>query len=245
MEENAFDLDENGEIIYSGTITCEDNLFGADDLESEIVDDAENVDTIIDTGNLFADEMEDQKDVSEDIPETSVDLENGVESDRAISVVLSDDLTEALLSSTTPAGGALTSTTLDYFDRVVGSLPSGYVYVAYRTDSDSSYNGVLYYGKNYTVKNDVVSFGSDARQIRVERVTSGSSYSYYTTYKEYSAADVQVSFSRSGDVVYYSNAEIGYPILGGYDKPLGIGTYLTVGIVVAFAVAVLGKILRR
>ncbi len=239
----SFSLDDDGNIIYDGQVS-DDNLFGSENLESEIGENAEDVIANVDSGNLSESEMEGEAVDSEGSTETGNFDEISDSGDRVVSVALSDELTQALISSTTPAGGALTSSTLDYFDRVVGSLPSGYVYVAYRTDSDSSYNGVLYYGKNYSVRDDVVSFGLDARQVRVERVSS-STYNSYTSYKEYSAEDVVVNLSRSGDVIYYSNASVGYPILGGYDKPIGLSTYLAVGLVVAFAVAVLLKLIKR
>lgn len=242
--ENMFELNEDGEISYSGIVSDDNNLFGVDEIEeSEIVENGNNVDTVIDSGNLIADEIQDSEDLEEDETKISEDVDNSGSADSPLYVELSDELTEALISASTPAGGSLASGTVDYFDRIVGGLPSGYVYVAYRTDTDYSYNGVLYYGKSYTVNGDTVTFGDGARQVRVER--SGSNYNTYTTYKEYSADDVVINLSRSGDVVYYSNASIGYPLLGGYDKPVDIGICLSVGLVVAFAVAVLFKIIKR
>lgn len=238
MQENAtpnlFNVDEYGNIIYE-----QNEPSVNEDLESEDLENGEYVDSDASQGDLSADEIED-----EEIP--SQTQENLVVSfgDDAVPVVLSDEVTAALLDATTPAGGTLASSTLDYFDRIVSGLPSDAIYVAYRTDSDSNYDGVLYYGDDYNLSSDTVIFGKDSRQIHVERVSSGG-YSTYTNYTEYDAEDVEVNLSRSGDVVYYSNIDAGYPILGGYEKPFNLSPYLVVGLVTALAVVVLQKLICK
>lgn len=160
-----------------------------------------------------------------------------------VPVVLSEEVAEALLAST-PASGSLSSSTIDYFDRLVDGLPSDYCYVAFRNDSDDSYAGSIVYGDDYDVSGNTVVFGEGAVEIAVSR-SSGSSYSSYITYDASDASDSVVNLGQSGTILYYTNAVPGYPILGSGARPLEIGAFVTVGLVSAIAVAVLTKLLNR
>lgn len=247
VDNNAtlFEVNENGEIIYNGgenTASDSDVIMSEQDenlFSSEGVTDGEYVDSYVDSGDISATEMESEE-VSEEVQETMV-VSLG---DDALPVVLSDEVTTALLNATTPASGTLANTTLDYFDRIVSGLPYDAVYVAYRTDEDSNYDGVLYYSEDYSISGDSVTFEGEARQVHVERVSS-SGYSTTTRYTEYEADGVSIDLSRSGDVVYYSNVQVGFPILGGFEKPFELSPFLVVGLIAAMAVVVLQKLILK
>ena len=235
MEENSvslFEINENGEVVY-------DSVTESTDTESEVLENGNDVVENADTGTVLSDEVESEE-VSEETQETVVLGGNG----DAVPVVLSDEVTTALLDATTPASGSLASSTLDYFDRIVSSLPTDYVFVAYRTNADNSYDGVLYYGDDFDISDNTIVFGNGSRQIHVERTTD-SGYSAVTEYLEYDATDTSITLSRSGDVVYYTNVGVGYPVLGGYEKPVEFSMFLVVGLVSAMAVVALQKLILR
>ena len=233
METSLFEITENGEIIY-------------EDIDEQIIEEGEGADNgesvveDVGEGNILPGALE-----NEEVPETAQEtvLLNLSDGD-AVPVVLSDEITTAIIDSMTSAGGALSSSTLEYFDRVVSSLPSDYKYVAYRTSEDNSSDGVLYYGGDYDVTGNCISFGEDAYQVRVQRV-SQNGYNNVTEYYCYSAADVDVYYSQAGDTVYYTNAEIGYPVLGSVVQPVGYGFCLTVGLVCSLSVVVLQRLLLK
>lgn len=233
METSLFEITENGEIIY-------EDIDEQITEEGEGADNGESVVENVGEGDILPGALEDEE-VLETTQETVLlNLSDG----DAVPVVLSDEVTTAIIDSMTPAGGALSSSTLDYFDRVVSSLPSDYKYVAYRTSTDNSSDGVLYYGDDYEIDDNCISFGEDACQLRVQRV-SQSGYNNVTEYNCYSAVDVDVYYSQAGDTVYYTNAEVGYPVLGSVVQPVGYGFCLTVGLVCSFAVVVLQRLLLK
>ncbi len=196
MESNntsLFGIDESGNLTYVEGSEADGDL--SIDAGSE--------------GDVLSDQTTDSvEDVPEDSVLDAVDLVDG-----SVPVALSAEV-EAAIASIAPSAGSLASSTLDYFDRVVEGLPEDAVYVAYRTDADNSTNGVLYYASEYDLADGVVLFGSDA--VRLEVVRESTSYNSYTTYNRSLADGVEVDYSAaSTDVVYYTNAAEGYPILGG------------------------------
>lgn len=230
MEEDVslFELNDDGLITYNPVDDGEE--FQNGDVIFEDVD--QGVDLPVEVENTEVSQTEEEI--------TVLSLGDG----DAVPVVLSDEVTQAIIESMTPAGGSLGSTTLEYFDRVVSSLPADYKYVAYRTSTDSSYDGVLYYGDDYRIEDGFISFGDDAKQIHVQRI-SQNGYNNITEYESYDASNVDVYFSQSGDVVYYTNAEVGYPVLGSLPKTIGFSTLLVVGLVSSMAVVILQKILLK
>lgn len=206
--------------------------------ESEVFENGDDVAEISAEGIFEPDTVED-----EEIFSQTQEIVVANDPDNAVPVVLSDEVSEALIEALTPAGGSLGSTTLDYFDRLTGSFPSDYVYVAYRMSSSNSYDGVMYFGDNYDFDGTTISFGKNAVQVCVQRVTSYGSTT--TEYTQTDAEGVDVTLSKDGQVVYYTNAEVGYPVLGGYSQPLGISPFLVVGLLSAMASVILAKLLIR
>lgn len=254
---SIFEVDENGQITYEPSESEVNGSYMAAEVEadasasdsgtneaqiveSEVLEDGNNVIENVDTGNILPDALESE----EILAQTSETGESGDGGSNYSVSLLSDEVETTIVEALTPASGSLGSTTLDYFDRIVSSLPSDCAYVAYRTNSDNSYDAVLYYGDDYEFDGTTLSFGDGARQIHVER-TSNSSYSAITEYYEYGAEDTAVNLSKSGDVIYYSNADVGFPLLGGIVKPFDISPFIAVGLLSAMAVAVLQKVFLR
>lgn len=158
-------------------------------------------------------------------------------------VTLSAEQSAVLLASS-PASGSLNSRTIDYFDRLVSGLPSDYCYVAFRNSSDDAYAGTIIYGKDYDCNGNTVVFGKGAVEIDVSRV-SGSGFSSYIRYNALDASDSYVDISQSGNILYYTNAIEGYPILGDSGRVFDVSPFLVVGLISAIAVAVLTKLLNR
>ena len=239
MEQDVslFSVDETtGEIVYEPS---EEETAAA---ESEVLEDG-NV--VIETDNVG-----DMVQAPENVPETLVETEEDpAEMDvldvgtSAVPVVLSEDVTAAILAAT-PAGGSIGSTTLDYFDRIVSGLPYDYKYIAYRTNSDNSYDAVLYYGDDYEVSENMITFGDNAVQVEVERLSS-SGYNTETYYTAADISDTSVSFNQSGTVLYYTNAVPGYPVLGGYEQPAGSAPFLTAALIGAMCLVVLQKLILK
>lgn len=229
---SLFEVNENGEVLYTSS-----------DDESEVLEDAG--DSLFSTDEV-GDLLDDQEDLSENLEDTQEDSSNVdllPSGDSGVPVVLSEDVTAAILAST-PAGGSIGSTTLDFFDRVVSGLPADYKYIAYRTSSDNSYDAVLYYGDDFDISDDLITFGDGSTQIYVERVSS-SSYSAETKYVCSEISDVSVDFYQSGSVIFYTNAAVGYPILGGYEMRKDYGFFIVPALIGALAVVVLSKLMFR
>ena len=132
---------------------------------------------------------------------------------------VSEQLAQALLASS-PASGSLSSSTIDYFDRLVSGLPEDYVYVAYRNDSDDSYAGTILYGDDYDLSGgDTIVFGADSVCVNVSRISHGG-YNNYITYDTTDASGSVVTVVYSGTVLYYTNAFEGYTVIGGDERPV-------------------------
>lgn len=223
---SLFEVDpETNEIIYNQ--------------EEESGESGNNVDQTGDQGSVLQPETLDPAQVQEN---QMVVLDPDSLGDSGIMLLSEDDLTALAVNA--PAAGSLNSSTINYFDRLVDGLPSDYVYVAYRIDVDDAYAGTIIYGDDYAANNGSIVFGEGAVQIDVSRVT-GSGYSNYIQYDRTDASDAVITVSQSGNVLYYTNAFEGYPILGAGSRPFEIAPYLVVGIVAAFAAAVLNKLLNR
>lgn len=243
QEASLFEInEETGEVTY----TPSEDETAADQEETAAESEVENV------GNDSAstDNVGDVVQAPEDLEETVVETEEEASvvdlldsGDSAVPVVLSEEVTAAILAAT-PAGGSIGSSTLDYFDRVVSGLPADYKYIAYRTNSDNSYDAVLYYGADYEISGNVITFGEDAMQLDVVRVSS-SGYGTETNYTASQVSDTSVSFSQSGTVVYYTNAVEGYPVLGGVVRSIGYAPLLTSALIGALAVVLMSKLLFR
>lgn len=224
---SLFDVNENGEMVY---MPGEENG---------------NVGDVSAPSDEVGDMVLDPEDVPENVVETeeetsSLDfLDAGGD---GVPVVLSEEVTAAILAAS-PAGGSIGSSTLDYFDRVVSGLPAHYKYIAYRTNSDDSYDAVLYYGSDFEVSDHSIVF-EDAVQLEVDRVTT-SGYNNETRYYSNQVSDVLLNFEQSGNIVYYTNAAVGYPVLGGVVYSLGFAPLLSTALIGALSVVLLSKLLFR
>lgn len=116
------------------------------------------------------------------------------------------------------------------------------LYIAYRDNTDSSYDGVLIYGNHYDFNNGVITMGKDSVCVDVSRVSS--SYNAVTSYDRYSADGLSVDLSYTGSVVYYSNLD-GYPVLGGYSAPVGYSPFIIAALICSLLSVVLTSILKR
>ncbi len=229
---SLFEVNENGEVIYNPV----------DSLESESVDNGNVVDQIDNFRNL----VQGPSTVSSNNLEIEADpsevafLDSG---DSGVPVVLAEEVTAAILAAS-PASGSIGSSTLDYFDRIVSGLPADYKYIAYRTSSDDSYDAVLYYGNDFEVSGNVITFGDHTTEIEVVRGNT-SGYNSETFYYATDVSDTSISFSQSNSVLYYTNAVSGYPVLGGYEQPVGTGSFLSAALIGALCLVVLQKIFLR
>ena len=251
---SLFEVNENGEIVYEQNEGVVDGSAAPEDAtqypaaadpetspeENEVLIDGIDVDKIIDSGTDVSNEIQDtQMDSPEE--ETGGTSSGGDEYNISL---LSDEIQELLVNTLSPASGSLGSSTIDYFDRVVSGLPSDYKYIAYRTDNDDSYDGVLYFGDDYEVENNVITFGEDTTQLRVVRESS-SGYNQVTNYYESSVDGASISYNLNGSTVYYTNAEVGYPLMGGYEKPFDYSPLIAVGLLCVMALAILQKIFLK
>lgn len=206
--------------------------------EEESINDGNNVDQTGSEGSVLQPEASDPAQAQEEM----VDLADLSDTDTGI-MLLSDEGIAALAINA-PAAGSLNSSTIDYFDRLVDGLPSDYIYVAYRYSEDDAYAGTIIYGEDYDTNEYSIVFGEGAVQIDVSRVT-GTGYASYIQYEKFDASDSVVSLSQSGNILYYTNAMVGYPILGSGARALEIAPFVAVGLIAAFASAVLHKLLNR
>lgn len=219
---SLFDVDpDTNEIIYS---------------ESEVLEN--------ESGDLSATDSSSGSVLSseEEISETQVS--DTVDSNSGGTVFTLSAEQSAVLLASSPASGSLNSSTIDYFDRLVSGLPSNYCYVAFRNNTDDSYAGTIIYGKDYDCNGNTIVFGQGAVQIDVSRVYDSSS-SRYIHYDAIDASDSYVDISQSGNILYYTNAVEGYPILGDSGRVFDVSPFLVVGLISAMAVAVLTKLLNR
>lgn len=237
METDAslFDFNpDSGEIEY---IPAEEEMEGVENESNEFF--GENPDT--------GSEVPGGEQSSEILPEESGPSDSGPGTGSVLSsldAVETEQLYSALLASA-PASGSLSSSTLDYFDRLVSGLPDDFVYVAYRNDNNDSYAGTIIYGDDYDLSGgDTVVFGDGAVSVDVSRISS-SGYNNYITYDTSDASDSVITVVDSGTILYYTNAFDGYPVLGGYERPVGFSGILTVGLLSVILSVVLGKIINR
>lgn len=258
---SLFEVDENGDIVYEdngngtdGSASPEVGLpdEGAADpeenipevleeiIENEVLEGGTDNNQVTDSGTDVSDEIQG----SEILEETQEGEQTVYLGDEYNISLLSDEVQELLVNALSPASGSLGSSTIDYFDRVVSGLPSDYKFIAYRTSSDDSYDGVLYFGDNYDVENNVITFGEDTTELRVVRESS-SGYNQITNYYENVIDGTSIAYDLNGSTVYYTNAEVGYPILGGYVKPFDYSPFIAVGLLCVMALAILQKIFLK
>lgn len=250
---SLFEVDENGQIVYEdngvldGSASLEQGESAADPeqnemdiVENEVLIDGIDIDKVIDSGIDVSDTLQDTQN---DSPSQGAG-ESSAGGDEYNISLLSDEIQELLVNALSPASGSLGSSTIDYFDRVVSGLPSDYKYIAYRTSSDDSYDGVLYFGDDYEVGDNVITFGEDTTELRVVRESS-TGYNQITNYYENVIDGASIAFDLDGSTVYYTNAQVGYPVMGGYDVPFNYSPLIAVGLVCVMALAILQKIFLK
>lgn len=223
--ESLFSVNESGEIEYNS--------------ENEVLVNGINENDVVDSslGNSVSGEENSSEVSSPD--EVSVD--DAFSPDAG---VLFSDLPVAVYAVDAPVSGTMSSTTLDYFDRVVDGLPSDYGYVAYKTSNDDSYAGSLIYGRDYDVNGNNIVFGEGAVELVLSRYNYGN-YNYYLQYDSRDASNTTLSLPGSGTLLYYTNLVDGRPILGKGNRPFEIAPYITVALLAVFVSCVLGRILKR
>lgn len=226
---DSFTVDDNGNVVMDPADPVEGDDYGVDPIPSDQV------------GDLV--------ESPEDVPETDVETQTEVaeiivdnNNTGSAAVLYSEDVA-AIADAVSPAGGSIGSSTIDYFDRIVSGLPSGYKYIAYRTNADNSYDAVLYFSDYYDISDNLITF-DECKRIEVVR-SSNSSYGTVTNYYVSDQYDVNVSYDLDGSIIYYTNAQIGYPVLGGVYQPMSVSPFLVGAVVCSVLTAVLTKIIRR
>ena len=227
------------------------DTFNVDENGNVIMDPADPVE-VVENGNVTvpSDQIGDMVETPEVVPEDNVEIEEGsssndilVDNSGNVNLLSVEDELLAIAASVSPAGGSLGSSTLDFFDRVVSGLPSDYKYIAYRTSADDSYDGILYFSDDFDIINNRISF-DECEVIEVVRESS-SGYNNVTNYYTRHENDIDINYNLSGSVIYYTNAQPGYPVLGSIVQPLSYSPILVGSIVCSVIIAVLTKIIRR
>lgn len=178
-----------------------------------------------------------------DTQETTEDSESVFDSGDNQLVLLNPASAQALLSGGNAVGGTMSSTTIDYFDRIVDGLPSDYGYVAYKTSNDDNYSGSLIYGRDYSVNGNSVVFGKDAVEIALSRYSNGN-YNYFLQYDTSDASNISLSLPSSGTLLYYTNLIDGRPTLGRGARPFEIAPYITVALIAVIASLVISRLIK-
>lgn len=223
--ESLFTVDESGQIQYN--------------FENEVMEDGLNENDALDSS--VGDSLSGKADSSQSDVQTEVSGDDAFSPDTG---VLSSDSLVAVYAVEPAVSGALSSTTLDYFDRVVDGLPSGYGYVAYKTSNDDSYAGSLIYGRHYDVSGNSIVFGEGAVELVLSRYNYGN-YNYYLQYDSRDASNTSLSLPTSGTLLYYTNLVDGRPILGKGNRLFEIAPYITVALIAVLASCVLSRIFDR
>lgn len=223
--ESLFTVDESGQIQYN--------------FENEVMEDGLNENDALDSS--VGDSLSGEADSSQSDVQTEVSGDDAFSPDTG---VLFSDSPVAVYAVEPAVSGALSSTTLDYFDRVVDGLPSGYGYVAYKTSNDDSYAGSLIYGRHYDVSGNSIVFGEGAVELVLSRYNYGN-YNYYLQYDSRDASNTSLSLPASGTLLYYTNLVDGRPILGKGNRLFDIAPYITVALIAVLASCVLSRIFDR
>lgn len=215
---DLFSIDESGSIVYE--VGKESN-------------DVENDATDIIQGDPISDTLEVSPSENEPISNNS---DSGLSELGSLSPV-------AVYAVDSAVAGTLSSTTLEYFDRVVDGLPSDYGYVAYKTSNDDSYAGSLIYGRDFEVNGNSIVFGQGAIELVLSRFQNGN-YNYYLQYDSRDASNTSLSLPSSGTLLYYSNLVDGRPVLGKGNRPFELAPYITVALLAVLASLVISRIVK-
>lgn len=222
METSLFSVNsDTGEIVYN-----------------EEVEEVFNDGNVENGGNDFSEGVP----VSDEVETSQVETSVGFGSD-IVAPLGSADNPVSVLAIDNAVSGTMSSTTLDYFDRVVDGLPSDYGYIAYKTDTSDAYAGSLIYGRDYDVSGNNIVFGEGAVELALSRYYD-SNRNYYLSYSESDASDSSVSLPDSGTLLYYTNLVDGRPTLGRGARPFEIAPYITVGLICVLASFVIGRIVK-
>lgn len=222
--ESLFTVNESGGIEYNS----ENEVFYNGSTENGSV------------GDEVGTSVSDSDVLPEDFVSSEVPVDSDISSDDS---VLYNGAPVAVYTVGSAVGGSLSSTTLDYFDRVVDGLPSDYGYIAYKTSNDDSYAGSLIYGRDYSVNGNSIVFGKGAVELVLSRYQQGN-YNYYVQYDERSAENASVSLPSSGTLLYYTNLVDGRPVLGRGARSFEISPYIVVALIAVLASCILGRIIK-
>lgn len=222
--ESLFTVNESGEIEYNS--------------ENEVLVDGSTENGSV--GDEVGTSLPDTEILSEDSVSSEIPVDTDIPSDDS---VLYSGAPVAVYTVGSAVGGSLSSTTLDYFDRVVDGLPSDYGYVAYKTSNEDGYAGSLIYGRDYDVSDNNIVFGKGAVELALSRYQQGN-YNYYVYYDTRDAENASVSLPSSGTLLYYTNLVDGRPTLGRGARPFEISPYIVVALIAVLASCILGRIIK-
>lgn len=147
-----------------------------------------------------------------------------------------DIVTQAMEASTKAsvdvANAYLSSSIVDCFSRVVAGLPAGTHYVAYRNNTNDSYEGFLLFDKSGKYTGDSLSFSSGTL-VHYYRYSYQSGYQTYYDYR-YSVEDVRdMVISLNNQSLIYTDLVDGYPTLStSFDSDRNISFFVIWGCVV-------------
>lgn len=189
-------------------------------------------------GNLISSEVSSAPDVSP-APEVSPAPDVNLVPDAVDYVTYSDVegiVTQAMEASTKAsvdvANAYLSSGIVDCFCRVVAGLPAGTHYVAYRNNTNDSYEGFLLFDKSGKYTGDSLSFSSGTL-VHYYRYSYQSGYQTYYDYR-YSVEDVRdMVISLNNQSLIYTDLVDGYPTLStSFDSDRNVSFFVIWGCVV-------------
>lgn len=177
-------------------------------------------------GNLISSEVSPAPDVSlaPDAVDyvTYTDVEN----------ILAQAMEESTRANVNLANAYLSTSIVDCFSHVIAGLPAGTHYVAYRNNSNDSYEGYLLFGKSGKYMGDSLSFSSGTL-VHYYRYSYQSGYQTYYDYR-YSVEDVRdMVISLNNQSLIYTDLVDGYPTLStSFDSDRHVSFFVIWGCVV-------------
>ena len=189
-------------------------------------------------GNLISNDVGPAPEVSP-VPDVSPAPDVSLAPDAVDYVTYSDVediVTQAMEASTNAsvdvANAYLSSAIVDCFSRVVAGLPAGTHYVAYRNNTNDSYEGFLVFDKSGKFTGDSISFSSGIL-VHYYRYSYQSGYQTYYDYR-YSVEDVRdMVVGLNNHSLVYTDLVDGYPTLStSFDSDRNVSFFVVWGCVV-------------
>lgn len=146
--------------------------------------------------------------------------------------IVAQAMEESTRASVNLANAYLSTSIVDCFSHVIAGLPAGTHYVAYRNNSNDSYEGYLLFGKSGKYMGDSLSFSSGTL-VHYYRYSYQSGYQTYYDYR-YSIEDVRdMVIGLNNQSLIYTDLVDGYPTLSAsFDSDRNVSFFVIWGCVV-------------